>query len=235
MADPLDSRDGDDPSARRGSAVRSALDHWWPLLAANLVWTGVALALAAMVMATPFAIVLLPLLAVPTAGVFRIAGRVVRETGWVSLGDALDAWRADVPRTLAIGTAFVIGWIILALNVAIGTGLGSILGWSIGIVSAWALVGSWLLFWTVWPLLADPSRLGRPMRRHFRLAGLLVLADPLRIGLVGVALAALLVGSAITIVPLVTVAMAVSALIAGHVVLPAADRLEARLTGPAAS
>ena len=235
MLDAAESNASDErPGGPRG-AIRAALEQWWPLLGANLVWTGLALLLAAAVVATPVAIVLLPLLAVPTAGVFRVAGRVVRETGWVSLGDALEAWRTDIARIVAIGAAFVAGWAILVLNVAIGTGLGSVLGWAIAIVSAWALVGSWLLLWTVWPLLTDPSRVERPTRTTLRLAGLLVLAEPIRVGLLGVALAVLLSLSVITIVPFVTVAMAVSALIAGHVVLPAADRLEGRLAGSGAS
>ena len=233
MSDPTDDAQIPDRRPQSSNPIPAALAHWWPLLGANLVWTGVALVLAAAAMAAPPAVVLLPLLAVPTAGVFRIAGRIIRQTGWVTLEDALDAWRADVRRTVALGAAFVVGWIILALNVAIGTGLGSILGWAIAIVSAWALVASWLLFWTVWPLETDPRRAERPMRPQLRLAALLVLADPLRIGLVGAALAALFVASAITIVPLVTVAVAVSAVIAGHIVLPAADRLEARLAASA--
>lgn len=230
--------DDDHPAGRRAirqGRVRAALEQWWPLLAANLVWTGVALVLAMAAMATPPAIVFLPLLAVPTAGVFRVAGRIIRETGSVTLEDALDAWRADVRRTVAVGAAFAVAWIILALNLAIGTGLASVLGWAIAIMSAWVLVGSWLLFWTLWPILTDPGRTQQPVRRQLRLAALLVLADPLRIGLVALANGVLLVVSAITIVPLVTVAIAVSALIAGHVVLPAADQLEARLGSSAAS
>ena len=229
MSDPADA----DPVAGRRAAPRgavpAALAHWWPLLGANLLWTGVALVLAALTMATPIAIVLLPLLAVPTAGVFRIAGRVVRQTGWVSLDDALNAWRADVAGTLAIGAGFVLGWTVLALNLAIGMGLESVLGWALAIVSAWGIIGSWMAFWAVWPLLTDPRRADRPTRSRLRLAGLLVLADPIRLGGHGLAIGALLLLSVVTIVPFVTVAMAVSALIAGHVVLPAADRLEARL------
>lgn len=235
MSDPFEDESTVGRQAVPRGAVPAALAHWWPLLGANLLWTGVALVVAAAVMAAPPAVVLLPLLAVPTAGVFRTAGRVVRETGWVSIDDALDAWRADVPRTLVIGAAFVVGWTIFALNVAIGTGLGSVLGLSIAIASVWALIGSWLLFWTLWPLLTDPSRIERPARRQLRLAALLVIADPIRIAVLGLAVGVLLVLSVITILPLVTVAMAASALIAGHVVLPAADRLEEKLAGwPAA-
>jgi hypothetical protein len=65
------------------------------------------------------------------------------------------------------------------------------------------------------------------------LAGLLVLAHPIRLGAVGLALAAFLALSTIAIVALVTVSVSFAALVTSRLVLPAADRLEASLAAPA--
>ena len=66
-----------------GTVVRAALSDYYfnsmRLVAANLVW-GLALALIVLVgLASPLlSLALLPLLALPTAGVFRLAARIVR-------------------------------------------------------------------------------------------------------------------------------------------------------------
>jgi hypothetical protein len=56
-----------------------------------------------------------------------------------------------------------------------------------------------------------------------------VLAHPLRFAGLGAALAAFLALSTVLIVALATISVAFSALVASRFVLPAADRLEARL------
>jgi hypothetical protein len=74
------------------------------------------------------------------------------------------------------------------------------------------------------------DRLAAPRRSAARqLAGLLVLAHPVRLAVLGVALAIFLLASTIAIVALVTVSVVVAALIATRLVLPAADRLDERL------
>ena len=90
----------------------------------------------------------------------------------------------------------------------------------------------WLFAWTVWPLLVDPARADRPVAGRVRTAGLLLLAAPLRLLALGVVLLVLTVASAFLIVTLVTVSIAFGALIATRFVLPAADRLDARLGRP---
>ncbi|HET7472983.1 MAG TPA: hypothetical protein VFJ71_07650 [Candidatus Limnocylindrales bacterium] len=219
-----------------GGAVRAALGdffyHSWRLLPANVVWAVVAMALAAAAVVVPIAIVLVPLLAIPTAGVFRVTTRIVRGSS-VSFWDAVDAWRSDVARTLAVGTGVVLALLVLGTNLVIGLGGDSPLGWAIATMAAWGLAVLWLVAWTAWPILEDPERARTPLRLRLRLAALLVLAHPIRIGLLGVGLAAFLVLSTVAIVALVTVSVSFGALVTTRYVLPAADRLEAQLDGVA--
>ena len=81
-----------------GAAIRAALSdgyyHSWRLVPANLVWAFVALAVAVMVALFPPAIIVAPILALPTAGIFRIATRIVRGEA-VSFWDGIVAWRSS--------------------------------------------------------------------------------------------------------------------------------------------
>jgi hypothetical protein len=81
-----------------------------------------------------------------------------------------------------------------------------------------------------WPLVMDPLREGQPLRARLRLAVILVLAHPLRMGALALVLAAFLAASAVLAAALITVSVAYCALVAAHFVLPAADRLEGRPT-----
>jgi hypothetical protein len=73
--------------------------------------------------------------------------------------------------------------------------------------------------------------MNEPARERLRLAALLVLAHPVRVVGLGLVLAALIVISVVAVVALLTVSVAFAALVATRYVLPAADRLEARLGG----
>lgn len=214
-----------------GSAIRAAAQdgyyHSWRLLPANVIWSVVAIAIAGATVVTPPAIVLLPLLAMPTAGIFRITTRITRGEA-VSFWDAVDAWRTDVLTTLGIGAGFVVAVVVLGSNVVSGLTSDSPLGWGLATLAGWGLLATWLFAWTLWPILVDPTRSDQPVIARLRLAALLVLAHPVRIGLLAAVLALILVVSTIAIVALITVAVAFSALIASRYVLPAADRLEAR-------
>jgi len=86
-----------------------------------------------------------------------------------------------------------------------------------------------------WPLLVDPARADRPLRERVQLAGLLVIAYPLRFAVLVGVLAVVGVASFVAFVALVTVSIAYSALVACRWVLPAADRLEAGLASRAAA
>ena len=215
-----------------GGAIRAAAQdgyyHSWRLVPANLVWAAVAIALAALVVIEPPALILLPLLALPTAGLFRVATRIARGEA-VSFWDAIDAWRTDVVPTLAIGAAMVASVVVLGFNLISGLTSDSFVGWGLATLAGWGLLAAWLYAWTLWPILVDPARANRSLLDRIRLAALLVLGHPVRIGLLALVLALFLVLSTMAIVALVTVSVALSTLIASRFVLPAADRLEASL------
>jgi uncharacterized membrane protein YesL len=220
-----------------GGAIRAAAQdgyyHSWRLVPANLVWAALAITLVALTIIEPPAILLLPLLALPTAGLFRVATRIARGEA-VSFWDAIDAWRTDVLPTLAVGAGLVATVLVLGFNIVTGLTSDSMLGWGLATLAGWGLLAAWLYAWTLWPILLDPARADRPVLDRVRLAALLVLAHPIRIGLLALVLALFLVLSTIAIVALVTVSVAFSALIASRFVLPAADRLEATLGRPLA-
>jgi hypothetical protein len=223
------------PSLSR--AVRLTLTdayyHSWRLVPANLVWAASVVVVATLAWLVPIAILLLPLLALPTAGIFRLTTLIVRGES-ASFWDAIDAWRMQVGGTLALGVAGSIALVVLGGNTVAGLQSGTVLGWGLATLAAWGLVALSMLAWTVWPIVVDPARRDRPLRDRVRLAALLVLAHPVRIGFLAAVLTLFLAVSAVAIVALVSVSLALAALVSSHVVLPAADRLEVRLTARAA-
>ena len=209
-------------------AAQDAYYHSWRLVPANVVWSVVALSIVALAVIVPPAILLLPLLALPIAGIFRVTTRIVRGEA-VSFWDAIDAWRTNALATIGIGAGFVATTFVLGFNVVSGLASSSPLGWGLATLAGWGLLAAWLLAWTVWPILADPVRDGQSVMARLRLAALLVLAHPVRIGLLGIVLGLFLAVSTVAVVALATISVAFSALVASRFVLPAADRLEAQL------
>jgi hypothetical protein len=213
-------------------AVRAALAdlyyHSWRLVPANVVWAVVAILVGFAIVFIPVGFLALPVLALPTAGIFRMATRIARGRA-VSFGDSLDAWRTDRGTTLLLGGGLSIVAVVLAINVTTGLLSGEVLGWAFATLAFWGLVAAWLYAWAAWPVVTDPARARWPATDRLRLAGLLVLAHPLRIGALGLLLAVFLALSTVAIVALLTVSVAVSAVVSARFVLPAADRLDARL------
>jgi hypothetical protein len=214
------------------SAVRSSLSdlyyHSWRLVPANVVWAAVAVALLFAIVIAPVGLLLLPLLAVPTAGLFRMTTRIVRG-GAVSFWDAVAAWRQGALGTLLLGAGLAIAAAILTVNLVTGILTQTLLGWAFATLAFWGLVAAWLFAWTAWPVMADPARERWPARARVHLAALVVLAYPLRIATLGLLLLALLVASTVAFVAILTVSVAVAALISARYVLPAVDRLDGQL------
>jgi hypothetical protein len=220
------------PAPTIGGTVRRSLQdayyNSWRLLPANVVWSATLIALLTALVVTPFALLLVPLLALPTAGLFRVTTRIVRGEA-VSFWDAIDAWRTGIRVTLVAGAGLAAAAAVFFANVMTGLSSTSPLGWILATLAAWGLVVMALLVWTLWPILLDPHRAAWPASQRARLAALLLLAHPIRIGALAVTLSVFLVVSALAIVALVTISLAFAALVASRFVLPAADRLEADL------
>jgi hypothetical protein len=209
-------------------------DNSWRLVPANVIWGAALIALWIGFSIAPPLILLAPLLAFPTAAIFRIAALVGRGEG-ASFWDGPAAWRTYLVPILLLGTALAGCMAVFLVNIAFGLLSGSVLGWVIATLAFWGLVVTWLLAWTSWPVLLDPARADRPIRDRLRTAALLVVAFPVRIAALGGLLAVLLLVSAVTVIVLLTASVALAALVATRFVLPAADRLDQRLERVAAS
>jgi hypothetical protein len=224
------------PVPSLGTAVRESFSDFYyhsiRLVPANLVW-GAAF-IAAVFVTTVWllgGLVLLVLLALPTAGIYRLSALTVRAED-VNLSDAFRAYRVFARSALVLGAVGILGAALCIVNILTGFfGIGGALGWALGTAALWGLVALWAWLLVVWPLVVDPRRAHTPLRAKARLAALMVLAFPLRIAAL-LALTALVVAvSTVLFAALVTIGIAFVTLVGCHHVLPAADRLEAQLAG----
>ncbi len=216
-----------------GSALRrGASDFYfnsWRVVPANLVWAAglLLLLLLAGNGNSLLAVVLAPLLAFPTFGLFAMAGLIHRGNG-VSTADSFRAWRTMWPRIVVLGVGLAGAATLFVTNVAVGILRQDVIGIAIATAAAWGLVAMVVLGVIVWPLAADPDRAQRPFREVVKLAALLALAFPIRFGALSLLLLVILAVSTVLFVALLTVGIAFAALLATRYVLPAADRFEAR-------
>jgi hypothetical protein len=214
-----------------GQALRRAgLDGYYQsirLVPANLAWSVVFLAFVVAALAGAWLPILaaVALLAIPWLGIVRLTTQIVRGQDAV-LSDVPSAWRRWLLPGLAAGAVFAGTAAILWSNVLLGVIGGGVVGWSLTTLAGWGLVLGWLFALCFWPILVDPAREGIGIVGAARLAGLLVLAAPLRLAGVGLTLALIAVVSTILFAAIVTVSAAFIALTASHFVLPAADELE---------
>ena len=219
-----------------GAAVRAAASDFffnsWRLVPANVIWGAglllLLLTLAGMPLAGPVVAVLL---ALPTAGIFRLTAMIARQRP-AEFGDAMSAWRKFAGPALAIGGAMVGLSLVLGFNVLIGLVNTEPLLWAVGVMAGWGLLAVWAIGLPLWPLVVDPLRDGEPMLPRLRLALAVALVAPGRFVALVLTCAVLLIASTVLFAALVTVTIAFVALVANHYALPAADRLERRPTQP---
>ena len=222
---------------RIGSVVRAALSDFYfnsgPLVGANALW-GVAVVgvLLVWLMSPPLALLLTPLLAFPTVGVFRVAARIVRNDGHIWFGDALAAFRDYAKPALLLGLALVAGALVLGTNAVVGLSGSEPAGWFVGTIASWSLIVLWCAAIVAWPLLVDPVRADRSLGTRLRLAGLLLLANPGRLALLGLLVAVIATVSTILLAAILTISLSFIALITCRYVYAVADRVEARSLGP---
>jgi hypothetical protein len=211
-----------------GMALTDLSSHSWRLVPANIVWAVIAILVLVALVLSPLGYVIAPILALPTAGIFRMTARIARGED-TSFWDAIRAWRTETWTELGLGAALLGAGLVFSVNIASGIVLGTMVGWALATLAFWGLAAAWLLAWSAWPVLADPRRALWPARFRLQLAALLVLAHPVRLAALGAGLAIFLVASTVAIVALITISVVVSASIATRLVLPAADRLDERL------
>jgi hypothetical protein len=226
-ADPLPQRGGGSlPGAFRAAAI-DFYYHSVRLVAANVVWGLVLLAALALGFGGGplVTLVVLPLLAVPYAGVMALATLIARDRD-VVLSDAWSAYRTHGPLALGIGLATTLGVALLGSNVLIGAAAGGFIGWAFATLAASGILAFWIVGFPAWALLLDPDRRDRPIRERLRLAGLLFLAAPARTAALAFLLLVVLVVATILFAALITIAVAFTSLVAARYLLPLSDRLE---------
>jgi hypothetical protein len=195
------------------------------LVAANLAWGVVfSVVLYGTIFVTPLMLVLSPLLALPTAGVFRVAALIARGEA-VELSDAFGAWRRFAVPSLLTALGLQSAVLILGGNLVLGLASGTLPGLALATMSAWGLIASGAFAVVVWPLLMDPWRDGESLRARARVAALMIVAFPVRL----IALAAfcllILLLSTVAYMMVFSVSVAYVALVTSRYLLPAADKL----------
>jgi hypothetical protein len=222
------------PGPALGPAFRAAATDFYyqsiRLVPANVAWgAGFLGVIAIAAWVSPiFALVIAPLLGLPFVGIVRLASQIVRGED-VVLADFGSAMVTYALPALAAGIGMLVATLVFAANVASGIGVGGPIGWGFATLAAWGLAATWVVSVALWPLLVDPAREAIPVARRARLAGLLVLASPVRFAALAAALAVIALVSAVATPALLSVSVAFVALVAARFVLPAADRLEAGL------
>ncbi len=214
------------------SALRQAVTDFyfnsWRLAPANLVW---GVLFAAVLLAGPLTVlgaVLLVLLAVPLAGLHRMAALLSRDEP-ATFSDFVGAMRRQAaPAVLvAVGALVLAG--VFTTNVVLGLQAGGALGWFMSAMALWGDValGLWLV--AFWPILADPRRDGLGLRRRIALAGLVVIGRPVRMFVLTAVIAVILAVSVVLFAAILLVSVAYVSIVASRYVLPLVDELEARL------
>ena len=221
-----------DPPRLGGAFREAAFDMYynsWRMVPANLVWgLGFIVVLVAAAVWLP-ALAFGALLAVPVAGLYRMAAMIERGSG-TSFADFVTGMRRFFRPALAIGLSAVFLAIVFTANVVIGLQFGGWFGWFLSAMALYADIALAMVLVALWPILVDPLREELPIRRRLWLAVLVNLARPGRMFLVTVLLVAILAVSTILFAAIVTVSVAYVSLVAARYVLPVADRLEGRPT-----
>jgi hypothetical protein len=217
-----------------GTAMRTALSelwfHWTAALAANVAWTLVVLTLVVLAGTWPLGgLVAAPLVALPLAGLYRIAGLLIRGEP-AAASDGWAAWRTHGGRALILGVVVVAALAVLGADLVVGlVSMGGLIGFALATAAFWGLLFGWAWLLHAWPLLLDPRADGarRGVREAAVLGARTALLFPgraLRLTLVSTVV---LLVSAFFFAVLATFAVAWIALLGAAVVLPAADRIEA--------
>lgn len=192
---------------------------WGLMLVALLFGAAVWLPLAA----------LASLLALPVAGMHRMAALLQRGEP-AGFSDFIEGIRRfGVPAfALGIGAVLLVG--VFTTNVFVGLNIGGVVGWSLSALALYGDIGLAMFLVAAWPILVDPLRADISVRKRLKLAALLNLARPGRMFGLTLVIGVLLVLSTFLFAALLTVTVAYVSLVATRYVLPAADRLEGRRT-----
>ena len=214
-----------------GGAVRAAATDFYfnsvRFVAANVAFALCVLLVLFVAAAWPPAIVLVLLLAVPLAGVHRMAALLARGEP-ASFGDFVTGARSFGVQAVGIAILAVLLAAILVTNVVTGFAAEGPIGWFLGATAIYGVVALGMYVIAAWPVLVDPKRAGDPLRRKLQVAGLVLLGRPGRLLVVTAIVVATLVASTVLLAGIALFGVAFASIVATRWVLPAADELESR-------
>jgi len=214
-----------------GALRQSLTDFYfnsWRLAPANLVW---GVGFIAVIVAGPLSaagVVILVLLAIPLAGLHRMAALLARDEP-VGFSDFVDGIRRFAVPAVAVATGAAVLAAVFTTNIVVGLAAGGPIGWFISALALWGDVALAMLLVAWWPVLVDPRREGLALRRRLALAGLVVIGRPGRVFGLTVLVTAILIVSTVLFAAILLVSVAYVALVSARYVLPLLDALEARL------
>lgn len=215
----------------RGALRQSLTDFYfnsWRLAPANLVWGVGFLAVIVAGPLTVVGVVILVLLAIPLAGIYRLAALLAREEP-ASFSDFVHGMRRFAGPAVAATSGAVILAAVFTTNVVVGLETWGPIGWFISALALWGDVALVMLLVTFWPVLVDPRREGLALRRRLALAGLVVIGRPGRVVALTLVVTAILIVSTVLFAAILLVSVAYVSLVSARYVLPMLDALEARL------
>lgn len=218
------------PRPTVGGSFRAALQDFFynsgRLVGANLIWgLGLIVLVGLTFTNLPAALVALCLLALPTAGIFRLAAVIARGDP-ASFSDAIDGMRRFLIPALGTGIVVGLASVMLTFNIIIGFTSFDTIGVVFATSALWGLVALWAVALAFWPLLLDPRRETDSFGTKLRLAVAVILVAPGRYALLFLTVFVVIFASTIMFAALVTVSISFVALALCRYVLPAADRLE---------
>jgi MFS family permease len=220
------------PPPRLGAVIREAASDFyfngWRFFGGNLVFGAVLLAILWLSVVSPWLLLALALLALPAAGIMRMATRVER-IGHTDFDDFIQVTRHP-GRVFVIGGLQAIVTAVLAVDLLIGLSWGSWPGTLLFVSALYGIGVLWCYAAVAWPILLDPERDGEPVRGLLRLGLVVLLVHPIRLGGLALLAGLLLVIATVLIAPILTFAVSLVWLAIAGYVLPLADRIEGRRT-----
>ncbi|MEK6721048.1 MAG: hypothetical protein AABZ33_10320 [Chloroflexota bacterium] len=197
----------------------------WRLVPANATWGLLLVAVILVSVTWRPAAVLLIAIAIPTAGLHRMAARIYRGDR-TSLWDFTAGMRRWAAPALGIGAGASLLVVALTANIVTGLEAGGVVGWTLSLLALYGEIAVAMFLVAAWPIVVDPRREHVPLRLRLRLAAIVILARPGRMGALTCVISAVLLGSTVLLAALLTVSVAFVSLVATHYVLPMADQLD---------
>lgn len=200
----------------------------WRFLGANLLLGTFMVVVVLASVASAWMLIGVLILVPLAAGIMRMATRLTRD-GHTDFSDFTEVLRRPW-RVLWLGAVQLVISGVLVADMSIAAAWQSWPGTFLVVSAGYGLLVVWAFALVAWPLLLDPERDAEGVRPRLRLALIVLLAYPLRIGLFALLIGALLLVATVAIAPIITFAIGLAWLAIARYVLPIADRVEGRET-----